>query len=173
MYRQDLNTSSGMWALWDYDTYKDVDDYDKWEPLFCEDADIEKQISRKSFVPITIHEDGCFAFTLKVNEGLNEREQKYLCVKSEEYLFYTSGKTVLSGIDYIDASVKEKDAIILNLPEGHYSVVICLLSWDEEPGAYLEDGSISPDALSDFVVLVKPAEVGKQSYRNSVETFEE
>ena len=40
MYKQDLFTNSGMWALWDYETYKDVDDYDKWEPLFCEDEDI-------------------------------------------------------------------------------------------------------------------------------------
>lgn len=54
MYKQDLDTASGMWALWDYDTYKNVNSYEEWEPLFCEDQDIEKQISKHAFVPINI-----------------------------------------------------------------------------------------------------------------------
>ena len=28
-YKKDLNTASGMWGLWNYDTYKHIDDYDK------------------------------------------------------------------------------------------------------------------------------------------------
>ena len=34
-YKKDLNTSSGMWGLWNYDIYKHIDDYDKWDVLFC------------------------------------------------------------------------------------------------------------------------------------------
>ena len=34
-YKKDLNTASGMWGLWNYDTYKHIDDYDKWDILFC------------------------------------------------------------------------------------------------------------------------------------------
>ena len=50
MYKKDLHTASGMWGLWNYDTYKHIDDYDKWEPLFCEDEDIVKQIKRRLLV---------------------------------------------------------------------------------------------------------------------------
>ena len=174
MYKQDLSTSSGMWALWDYDTYKMVDSYEAWEPLFCEDEDIEKQIAKHTFVPIYIHEDGCCAFTVKINEALDEREEKYLCVKSEAYLFHINGKAILSGIDNIASSVSEADGISIDLPEGYYSVTVCLISWDEEPNAYLPDGSISPDALSDFVVLIHTESNPEgKDYRSSIETFEE
>ena len=55
-----------MWALWNYEAYQNVNDYEKWEPLFCEDEDIKKQIEKKVFVPIYIFEDGCRAFSLKI-----------------------------------------------------------------------------------------------------------
>lgn len=173
MYKQDLDTASGMWALWDYDTYKNVNSYEEWEPLFCEDQDIEKQISKHAFVPINICEDGCYAFAVKVNEPLSDREEKYLCVKSEEYLFHSNGKAIVSGIDHIESSISEKHCICLDLPEGYYSVVVCLISWDEEPNAYLPDGSISPDALSDFVVLINTeSNIEGKKYGYRVETFE-
>ena len=31
MYKKDLHTASGMWGLWNYDTYKHIDNYDKSE----------------------------------------------------------------------------------------------------------------------------------------------
>ncbi len=31
--KKELITDSGMWAIWDYETYKEIDDYDTWEPL--------------------------------------------------------------------------------------------------------------------------------------------
>lgn len=172
-YKKNLTTGSGMWALWDYEAYKDVDDYEKWEPLFCEDEDIIKQIEKKSLVPIYIFEDGCRAFTLKVDCALTEREQKYKCVKSEKYLFYSNGKAVLSGIDHIDAGVTEAEAMIFDLPKGYYSVSVYLLSWDEEPGAYLENGDISPNALSDFVILLKSNADTDKTYRQRINTFSE
>lgn len=172
-YKKNLETDSGMWALWDYKAYKNIDAYEKWEPLFCEDESIKKQIEQKSFVPIYIFEDGCRAFTLKINGELTEREQKYCCVRSEEYLFYSDGKAVLSGIDHIDAGVTEDEAIVFDIPKGYYSVSVYLLSWDEEPGAYLENGDISPDALSDFVVLVRADADIKKAYRQRINTFSE
>ena len=173
VYRKDLTTGSGMWGLWDYETYKEVNDYEKWEPLFCEDEDIKKQIAKKAFVPIYIFEDGCRAFTLKIDCELSEREQKYVCVKSEKYLFYSNGKSVLSGIDAINTNLSEEEAIIFDLPKGFYEVSIFLLSWDEEPGAYLEDGSVNPNALSDFVVVLKSNADENQTYRQRINTFSE
>lgn len=172
-YKKNLTTGSGMWALWDYETYKSVDDYEKWEPLFCEDEDIKKQIEKKAFVPVYIFEDGCRSFTLKVDGGLSEREQRYSCVRSEEYLFYSNGKAVLSGIDHIDAGVTENEAIIFDIPKGYYGVSVYLLSWDEEPGAYPEDGTVSPHALSDFVVLLRPNADENKPYRHRINTFSE
>lgn len=86
MYKKDLATASGMWGLWNYDTYKHIDDYDKWEPLFCEDEDIVNQIKSRYFVPINIMEDGCCSFTIRIDEKISEREKKYICVQSEVYL---------------------------------------------------------------------------------------
>ena len=171
--KKDLNTNSGMWALWDYETYKNVDDYEKWEPLFCEDEDIETQIENKAFVPINIFEDGCRSFVLKIDEELNEREKTYMCVKSEEYLFYSKGKAILSGIDAVNTELADEDAIIIDLPEGYYSVSVFLLAWDEEPGAYCKNGEISPNALSDFVVVLKSNAEEKGVYRKKINTFSE
>lgn len=171
--KKNLTTGSGMWGLWDYDTYKKIDNYEKWEPLFCEDNDIKKQIEKNRFVPIYIFEDGCRSFTLKIDNELSDREQKYVCVKSEPYLFYSNGKIILSGIECINKEVSEQDAIILEVLKGFYQVTIYLLSWDEEPNAYLKDGTINPNALSDFVVILKSNADEKKKYRLRVNTFSE
>lgn len=173
MYQRDLLTNSGMWALWDYETYRSVDEFDKWEPLFCEDGDIAKQIEKKAFVPICIFEDGCRNFTVKIDEELSERERNYICVKSEAYIFHSNGRVILSGIDDINTAVTAKEAILMDLPEGYYSVSVYLLSWDEEPGAYLEDEKVSPDALSDFVVLLRSNADKAGTYRKRINTFSE
>lgn len=173
VYKKNLTTGSGMWGLWDYETYKEVDDYEKWEPLFCEDEDIQKQIEKKAFVPVYIFEDGCRSFTLKIDCGLSEREKAFVCVKSEKYLFYSNGKSILSGIDCINTNVAEDEAIIFDIPKGFYEVSIFLLSWDDEPGAYLENGSVNPNALSDFVVVLKSNANEKESYRQRINTFSE
>lgn len=173
MYKKDLNTSSGMWGLWNYNTYKHIDDYDKWEPLFCEDEDIIKQIESHNFVPVYIFEDGCRSFTIRVDEELSEREKRYVCVQSEEYLLKSTGKIVVSGIDEINKELSPNNVIELDMQEGYYSVKIFLLAWDEEPGAYLENGEINPDALSDFVVVVKSNADLKGEYRTKINTFSE
>lgn len=171
--KKDINTSSGMWALWDYETYKQIDSYEKWEPFFCEDEDIERQIENNSLVPINIFEDGCRSFVLKIDEELSEREKTYTCVKSEEYIFYSNGKVVLSGIDAINTSVTGEEAIVVDLPEGFYSSTVFLLAWDEEPGAYCKNGEISPNALPDFVVVLKSNAEENKVYRKKINTFSE
>lgn len=63
--------------------------------------------------------------------------------------------------------------IELDLPEGYYSVKTYLISWDEEPGAVLENGEISPDALSDFVVIIESGVNPETEYRTKINTFSE
>ena len=172
-YSKNLITDSGMFAVWDYSTYAQIDDYDKWEPLFVEDKDIETQIKNASFTPVYFHQDGFFGFILKIDEELDERESKYIIVKSDEYLFHANGKTVLSGIDYIDSKVRSDEAIIVDLPEGYYSIKVYLIAWDEEPGAFLENGDTSPNALPDCIVVVRSNADKNKPYRMSVNTFSE
>ena len=173
MYRKNIATGCGMWALWDFETYKAIDDYDKWEPLFCEDEDIQKQVETSNFVPVYIHSDGVCSFEVKIDGSLSEREQKYVCVSSEKYLLHSNGKVFLSGIDDIGGSVSESGAIALPLEAGYYAVTVHLLSWNEEPGAYLEDGSVSPDSLPDFVVIIESGAAPDGEYRKTIETFDE
>lgn len=61
----------------------------------------------------------------------------------------------------------------MDLREGYYGVKVYLLAWDEEPGAYLENGEISPDALSDFVVVIKSNANLEKEYRTRINTFSE
>ena len=171
MHKKDLNTSSGMWCLWDYDTYKHVDDYDKWEPLFCEDEDIIKQIENYSFVPVNIFEDGCRSFTVRIDEELSEREKAYVCVQSEEYLLKTTGRVIVSGMDDIDNKINTDSIIDLNLQNGYYSVRMYLIAWDEEPGAFTPSGDVSPNALSDFVVVIKSNADLNNKYRTKINSF--
>ncbi len=173
MYKKELDTASGMWGLWDYDTYKHIDDYDKWDSLFCEDEDIAKQIENQSFVPIYIFEDGCRSFTIRIDEEISEREKKYILVQSEEYLLKSTGKVIVSGVDKIDKDVSSDRAIELNLPQGLYSVKIYLIAWDDEPEAFSADGEINPDVLSDFVVIIKSDADLEREYRTRINTFSE
>lgn len=173
MYKKDLHTASGMWGLWNYNTYKHIDEYDKWEPLFCEDADIVKQIESHIFVPVYIFEDGCMSFTIRVDEKLTEREMAYICVQSEEYLLKSTGKVIVSGIDEINQKLSSNNVIEMDLPEGYYSVKTYIIAWNEEPGAYLENGEISPDALSDFVVVIRSNANLEREYRTKINTFSE
>lgn len=173
MYKKELDTASGMWGLWNYDTYKHIDDYDKWESLFCEDEDIVKQIESHCFVPVYIFEDGCRSFTIRIDEEISQREKDYICVQSEEYLLKSTGRVIVSGIDKIEQKISSERVIELDLPEGYYSVKTYLIAWDEELGAYLDDGEISPNALSDFVVIINSNANLELEYRTKINTFSE
>ena len=85
----------------------------------------------------------------------------------------STGKVIVSGIDKIDQRIKSDSVIELDLPEGYYSIKTYLIAWDEEPGAFLENGAISPDALSDFVVIIKSDVDSECEYRTKINTFSE
>lgn len=94
-------------------------------------------------------------------------------MQSEEYLLKSTGKVIVSGIDNIDHKISSDRVIELDLPEGYYSIQIYLVAWDEEPGAFLANGKISPNALSDYVVIIKSNADPKGEYRTSINTFSE
>lgn len=125
------------------------------------------------FVPVYIFEDGCRLFTVRIDEEITEREKQYICVQSEEYLLQSTGRVIVSGIDKIDQNINPDRVIELDLPEGNYSVKTYLIAWDEELGAVLENGEISPDALSDFVIIIKSDVDSEREYRTKINTFSE
>lgn len=167
-----IPTSSAMWGLWDYEEYKTVVTYEDWHALFCENEAIKEQVSKAKFVPIYIHSDGCYQFKVKIDEPLSSREKQYVFMQSQEYLFESSGRAVLSGIEGINRMVSTSDGIIFDLSRGNYAVSICMVDWDKEPSMKLPNGAPSPDALPDFIVLVNSDVSVQGNYRQDIETFD-
>lgn len=80
----------------------------------------------------------------------------------------STGKVIVSGIDKIEKDITLESVIELDLPEGYYGVKAYIIAWDEEPGSYLENGEISPDALSDFVIIIKSNANLESEYRTRI-----
>lgn len=165
-----IATMSGMWALWDYEEYKNITSLEQWEKCFLEDEEILKQIDISKLIPINIHSDGCFQFRIKINEPLDNRENKYILVKSDKYLLKSSGTTILSGIESIAGNVRDDKCIKFELERGFYNIVVYLIEWDAEPNMKLSNGKPSPNALPDFIISINKAN-SSENYRKSLETF--
>ncbi len=170
---QALATDSGMWGLWDYSEYQNIDSYDEWEPLFCEDETILSQIAKEKFVPIYIHSDGCLQFQVQIDLPLNDREKKCLIAQSQPYLFSSSGKAVLSGIEAIGKNVSPQRGLLFDLPAGKYAVTVSMLNWHKETGTVQEDGKPAPNTLPDFIVSISSDAKEDMRYRQDVETFDD
>ncbi|MGE8433356.1 hypothetical protein [Chryseobacterium joostei] len=95
MQRKTISTNSGMWILWDYSAFNNINDYGDWAEIFEEEIDIIEQIKQRKIVPININSDGVFDFEVKLNEKLDDREKKYVLVSSSDYVINSMGKLVL------------------------------------------------------------------------------
>lgn len=173
MERKTLSTNSGMWALWDYLTYNYINDYGDWAEAFEEEEDLVRAIEKKSFVPININSDGAFDFVVKVNENLNDREKKYLLVTSKNYVIDSSGKLILSGIEFINGEIKEKNYISIETPKGFHNVRINLIDWKKEPHSLDENNMPTKDSLPDFIIeidIIEPSIINNE-FSKSLKTF--
>jgi hypothetical protein len=169
-------TDAGMLALWDPRRFTGVVDYDNWDRQLGEHEDIARHIRTGALVPINIRSDGAFGVLVRIGglgelAHLTEREDRYRLVTSDAYLFHSSGRLWLSGIEDVGAE-PGPETVRYDLPEGRYSVVIHLIAWEDEPGSVNEDGTPSESALSDFVALVNPAAADQDAFRLAVETFD-
>lgn len=169
-----LYTNSGMFGLWDHRNFTSIVDYDSWENELLEDKDLVDKIISGTFAPININSDGAFEFEIRIGSTakLNPRELNYLIVSSEPYLFASSGSLNASGIEFIEKEPSE-EIISLDVPSGHYQMIVNLIAWDEEPGMTNEKGDPASGALPDFIVLVQPVNDRMPNYyRTKLETFE-
>jgi hypothetical protein len=165
--RADLATDAGMHLLWGREHFPQVVDYDTWEPELLEDEDIERHIAAGHVVPINIHADGMYAFTLRLDGDarLTPDEQKHVRRTSHPNRFVSLGHVDLSGIEAVEASVATDGSVAsAPLPPGEYSV----------PVFQMDYGKVRrrTDQHPDFIVLVEPAVPGT-SYRLAVDTFDE
>lgn len=169
-------TNSGMLCIWDPAAFRDVRDYETWEPELLDDADILRHIKAAEFVPINIGSDGSFQCEVRVGSEsspatMAETEKKLVVVASEPYRFRTHGELCISGIEHVDGT-PPKEAGKLSLPSGEYVVVVHMIDWESVPGSRLPDGRPSPTALPDFLILVNPSAGQAAGFREKVETFD-
>lgn len=166
-----LFTHRGMWALWDYEHFKNITTIEEFENTFNSEEDVENQVKLGKFVPVYVHANGEFQFRVKINEKLTQREKKYISATSKTYLFETDGKCYLSGIELIDNIVLENEVMEFNLDKGVYEVIVNLVEWDREPGMRLDDGSSAQNALPDFIIEIKSIKDKKKKYNTDIHTF--
>jgi hypothetical protein len=166
-----VKTGSRMLAMWDAEPFEEVVDYDSWEAQLCLDDDIQQHVRAGNLVPINIDSDGAFEVLVRYGTApaLTQREAVHLVVMSEPYLLVSSGDVWLSGIEGVGWA---EDAVELPVGAGEHEVVLHIIDWHAEPGSTTEDGMPAPDALPDFVVLVRPAGENSGPYRDEIATFE-
>ena len=159
-----LYTDAGMFALWNKNSYKNIDEYDKWEELFLEDETIIKEIEKESFVPINFHSDGTFKFKVNLEEELSNLEKEYMFSKSDTYIINTDGGLVLSGIEFISNNYSEDEVLNINIEKGLYEVRLFLIEWDKEP--------VKED-LPDCIIKINKIVNKSDNYSNKLDSFKE
>lgn len=161
-------TEAGMCGLWDSATFSHVVNYDKWEAEFGEDSLIARHVAAGHFVPLNLESDGSYQVTARVDTALTEREARYLFVASQPYLFVSTGEARLSGVEHIG---EDDTGVTLAVPAGRWVATIHIIDWEKEPGAVGKNDQPTPNALPDFVVLLRPEGAGDGPYRTEVTTF--
>ncbi|MGW6027738.1 hypothetical protein [Streptomyces sp. NPDC055099] len=169
-------TDAGMLVLWDPQRFEAVVDYDTWEDELLEDEDIVRHIQAGALVPLDVGGDGTFGVLVRSGTaiapaGLTKRETAHQLVASQPYLFVSRGRALVGGIEDVSRDASD-DVIEHPVPEGRYAVVVHLIDWQAEAGSQDEAGQPVPGALPDFVVLINPAQPGRETFRTVVQTFE-
>jgi hypothetical protein len=163
-----LTTDSGMHLLWDRAYFSGITDFDTWEPELYQDADIRRHLEAGHLVPINIHSDGAFVFTVRasVNETpeLSEQEAARVLVASQAYRFESQEHLDVSGIEHVCEEPEARSVLSVEIPPGRYAVRVYLLDW--------EDLAERTDANPDFVLLVGLAEAEESKFRTSLDTFD-
>ena len=164
------HTDSGMLCIWDYDSFKHINDYDSWDKELCEDDDIIKNIKNNSFVPLNLG-DGAFEVEIRLSENnLSKREKEYLLVPSQPYSLKTTGKICISGLEHVTSEADENISE-LKIESGQYVVQVNLIDWNQEPEAVNEDGSPTDIALPDMIVFIYKDNTTNSNFRTEIETF--
>ena len=161
-----IPTDSGMHVLWDRAHFAGVVDYGTWEQQLLDNVDIERHIASGHLVPINIHSDGAFAFTVRIDPSetpeLSPDERDRVVVQSDGYRFVSRGSADLSGLEYVVGDVAADGRVAsVRLSPGEYEVRSHLMDYD--------DVATKTDVHPDFIIAVGPP--SGVEYRLSVDTF--
>jgi hypothetical protein len=164
-----LSTDSGMLGIWNYSSFKHINDYDSWENELCDDEDIQKPIHDSRFIPLNLG-DGVFKVEVRIDspENMSPREKEYLLVPSKPYKLKSTGLICVSGLEHISEDTKQ-NVLKLDLKKKDYTVYINLIDWNQEPGALNPNGGPTENALPDMLVFI--TENHENEYRTDIETF--
>ncbi len=166
-------TDAGMHALWSPEAFSQVHDYQTWARELEDDADITRHISAGDFVPINIGRDMVAEVEVRMSSAgvaaLSERERRYLFLASEPYRFVSRGAVAVGGIEHVAGEVT-RSTRAMPLAAGQWSVVVHMINWDDEPGAFASPGKPAVTALPDYLVTISPAVKG-QAFRAELRTF--
>lgn len=78
----------------------------------------------------------------------------------------------LSGLEFIANSISPQKGLYIAPEKCFYFATTTLLEWQQEDGAVGADGNTTSNALSDFVVLLRPlTEHSDKIYCENLQTF--
>jgi hypothetical protein len=138
-------------ALWDPASFAEIVDYDTWVAALGDDSRKVQHIEAGAFVPINIQSDGAFGALVRVGQSINltEREAQYVLVTSEPYLFVSSGRAWISGIERVGGP-DEHDGLEVAVAPGRWIATVHVLDWNAEPGSVGQDRRPVPNQPSDL-----------------------
>ena len=164
-----FQTDSGMLCIWDYNSFKHINDYDSWDKELCEDEDIQKHINSSKFVPLNLG-DGAFDVEIRFTEpSFSDREREYLLVPSQPYKIVSDGQLCISGLEHVCGDLDDNIAN-LSIKPGEYIAQINLIDWNQEPGATDSDGNPTDKALPDMIIFIYN-DHSINEFRKDIETF--
>ena len=104
---------------------------------------------------------------------MNERDKKYILVSSNSYLIDSSGKLILSGIEFIDGNINENKCVTIETGKESLMVKIHLIDGNKEPNSLDENNRPTTDALPDFIVEFNSFDnsILNEEFLNSMKTF--
>jgi hypothetical protein len=158
-------TDAGMHVIWDRAYFAAVRDYETWSQELEGDDAIRRHIAAARIVPVYIHSDGAFTFSVRAESTsmprLSEDEASRVVVGSDPYRFACRGHLDVSGIEHVHADAGSQVAS-MELPSGTYDVEVHLMNFD--------DVTQRADEHPDFIITIGPARATQP--RQSLETFE-
>ena len=163
--RATLRTDAGMHVVWDRAHFATVINYDTWSAELEDDRDILRHVEAGHLVPVYIHSDGAFAFTVRADPtampSLSEDEERRVVIRSGRYRLISQGHLDVSGIEHVNER-PSKEVATMDLPAIPFDVIVNLMDYDDVP----TKAAHHPD----FIITVGPAGVAPP--RQSLETFE-
>jgi hypothetical protein len=165
-----VRTNAGMCAVWQPEAFH-FDEFVEWEDWATENQRLLESITEGTFIPVNVGGDGVFGVVVRWNASaaLTAREEEYLVVSSEPYLFECRGSFAMGGLEEVGNDSLASSSPI-PLASGRYAVTVFLIDWKADSRSVDALGKPTDTALPDLVVLFNKEATGP--FRTRLETFD-